>query len=166
MTVSLIKISLQKIQFNVFEFTDPFLALEHFEINSRDYGLVLSDMRMPGMPRFEFVRKVREINPKVKILIMSAFEISDLEFSRALPSHTKIDGFVEKPILPKELIKVIKIHLHKISNRDMMSLKKKRQYKEQPDEFLTMVCYYKGNLQSLFIIIQVPSKIYFLSHIN
>jgi DNA-binding response OmpR family regulator len=113
--VSLIKISLQKNQFNVFAFTDPFLALEHFELNSRNYGLVLSDMRMPGMPGFEFVRKVREINPRVKILIMSAFEISDLEFSRALPSHTKIDGFVQKPILPKELIKIIKIHLHKIS---------------------------------------------------
>jgi DNA-binding response OmpR family regulator len=117
--ISLIKISLQKSQFNVFAFTDPFLALEHFELNSRDYGLVLSDMRMPGMPGFEFIRKVREINPKVKILIMSAFEISDLEFSRALPSHTKIDGFVQKPILPRELIKVIKIHLHKISNKEI-----------------------------------------------
>jgi DNA-binding response OmpR family regulator len=113
--LSLIKISLQKSHFNVFAFTDPFLALQHFELNSKDYGLVLSDVRMPGMPGFEFIRKVREIDPNVKILIMSAFEISDLEFSRALPSHTKIDGFVQKPILPKELIKIIKIHLHKIS---------------------------------------------------
>ena len=105
--VSLIKILLQKSHFNVFAFTDPFLALEHFEINSRDYGLVLSDVRMPGMPGFEFVRKVREIEPNVKILLMSAFEISDLEFSRALPSDTKIDGFVQKPVSPKELVRVI-----------------------------------------------------------
>lgn len=105
--VSLIKISLQKRRFNVFAFTDPFLALEHFELNSRDYGLVLSDVRMPGMPGFEFVRKVREIEPNVKILLMSAFEISDLEFSRALPSDTKIDGFVQKPVSPKELVRVI-----------------------------------------------------------
>ena len=91
--VSIIKISLQKRRFNVFAFTDPFLALEHFELNSKNYGLVLSDVRMPGMPGFEFVRKVREIEPNVKILLMSAFEISDLEFSRALPSDTKIDGF-------------------------------------------------------------------------
>ena len=113
--VSLIKILLQKSHFNVFAFTDPFLALEHFEINSRDYGLVLSDVRMPGMPGFEFVRKVREIEPNVKILLMSAFEISDLEFSRALPSDTKIDGFVQKPVLPKELVKLIKNTLHTIS---------------------------------------------------
>lgn len=105
--VSLIKISLQKRRFNVFAFTDPFLALEHFELNSKNYGLVLSDVRMPGMPGFEFVRKVREIEPNVKILLMSAFEISDLEFSRALPSDTKIDGFVQKPVSPKELVRVI-----------------------------------------------------------
>ena len=105
--VSIIKISLQKRRFNVFAFTDPFLALEHFEINSKTYGLVLSDVRMPGMPGFEFVRKVRKIEPNVKILLMSAFEISDLEFSRALPSDTKIDGFVQKPVSPKELVRVI-----------------------------------------------------------
>jgi DNA-binding response OmpR family regulator len=105
--VSLIKILLQKRRFNVFAFTDPFLALEHFELNSKDYGLVLSDVRMPGMPGFEFVRKVRKIEPNVKILLMSAFEISDLEFSRALPSDTKIDGFVQKPVSPKELVRVI-----------------------------------------------------------
>ena len=105
--VSLIKISLQKRRFNVFAFTDPFLALEHFELNSKNYGLVLSDVRMPGMPGFEFVRKVREIEPNVKILLMSAFEISDLEFSRALPYNTKIDGFVQKPVSPKELVRVI-----------------------------------------------------------
>jgi DNA-binding response OmpR family regulator len=112
--VSLIKILLQKNHFNVFAFTDPFLALEHFELNSKDYGLVLSDVRMPGMPGFEFVRKVRKIEPNVKILLMSAFEISDLEFSRALPSDTKIDGFVQKPVLPKELVKLIKNTLHTI----------------------------------------------------
>jgi DNA-binding response OmpR family regulator len=106
--VSIIKISLQKRRFNVFAFTDPFLALEHFELNSKDYGLVLSDVRMPGMPGFEFIRRVREMEPNVKILLMSAFEVSDSEFSRALPAAIKIDGFVQKPVSPKELVKIIK----------------------------------------------------------
>ena len=123
-TLFLIKIKIQEItafgrlghsKSGLICFTDLFLALEHFELNSRAYGLVLSDVRMPGMPGFEFVRKVREIEPNVKILLMSAFEISDLEFSRALPSDTKIDGFVQKPVLPKELVKLIKNTLHTIS---------------------------------------------------
>jgi CheY-like chemotaxis protein len=70
--------------------------------------LVLSDVRMPGMPGFEFIRRVREMEPNVKILLMSAFEISDSEFSRALPPAIKIDGFVQKPVSPKELVKIIK----------------------------------------------------------
>ena len=106
--VSIIKISLQKRRFNVFAFTDPFLALEHFELNSKEYGLVLSDVRMPGMPGFEFIRRVKEMEPNVKILLMSAFKISDSEFSRALPPAIKIDGFVQKPVSPKELVKIIK----------------------------------------------------------
>jgi response regulator RpfG family c-di-GMP phosphodiesterase len=106
--VSFMRILLQKIRLHVFAFTDPFLALEHFGLNSKSYGLVISDVRMPGMPGFEFIIKVREIQPSVKVLLMSAFEVSDIEFSRALPSNIKIDGFIQKPISSKELVKVVK----------------------------------------------------------
>ena len=106
--VSLIKILLQKIRLHVFAFTDPFLALEHFGLNSKSYGLVISDVRMPGMPGFEFIIKVKQIQPAVKVLLMSAFEVSDMEFSRALPSDIKVDGFIQKPISSQELVKVIK----------------------------------------------------------
>lgn len=45
---SLIKQILQKDGFkNVFAFTDPLLALEHFKINYKDYSLIVSDIRMP-----------------------------------------------------------------------------------------------------------------------
>ena len=106
--VSFIKILLQKIKLKVFAFTDPFLALEHFEINSKFYGLVLSDVRMPGMPGFEFITKVKQIQPHVKVLLMSAFEVSDMEFSRALPTNIKVDGFIQKPISSQQLVKIVK----------------------------------------------------------
>jgi CheY-like chemotaxis protein len=83
---SLVKQILQKYGFkNVFAFTDPLLVLEHFKINQMDYSLIVSDIRMPVMNGFEFVRKARKINPKVKILLMTAFEIDDREFARVLP---------------------------------------------------------------------------------
>ena len=91
----------------VFGFTDPFLALEHFGLNSKAYGLVLSDVRMPGMPGFEFITKVKQIKPTVKVLLMSAFEVSDMEFSRSLPSNIKVDGFIQKPVSSQELVKLV-----------------------------------------------------------
>lgn len=65
---------------NVFAITDPWIALEHFRINHKDYSLIVSDIRMPNTNEFEFVETSRKINPKVKILLMTAFEIHDKEF--------------------------------------------------------------------------------------
>ena len=78
--VNIIKLYLQGIELNVFGFTDPFLALEHFRLNCKNYTMVISDIRMPGMTGFEFVRKIREINPVTKVLLMSAFEIIVLSY--------------------------------------------------------------------------------------
>jgi CheY-like chemotaxis protein len=104
---SLVKQILQKYGFkNVFAFTDPLLALEHFKINQKDYSLIVSDIRMPVMNGFEFVRKARKINPKVKILLMTAFEIDDSEFARVLPKP-KIDGLIQKPASSKQILDIV-----------------------------------------------------------
>ena len=104
---SLVKQILQKYGFkNVFAFTDPLLALEHFKINQKDYSLIASDIRMPVMNGFEFVRKTRKINPRVKILLMTAFEIDDREFARVLPKP-KIDGLIQKPASSKQILDII-----------------------------------------------------------
>jgi two-component SAPR family response regulator len=53
---------------------------------------------MPQMNGFEFIKKVKEIKPKVKVFFMTAFEINDIEFRRVLPS-TRTDEFIQRPIL-------------------------------------------------------------------
>src|SRR5919198_1553955 len=109
--LNIIKLYLQKVGLNVFGFTDPNLALEHFRINYKDYILVVSDIRMPVMNGFEFVRKVREISPAVKVLLMSAFEINSTELSIGL-GGAKIEGFIQKPISLRELNIVIQKHIN------------------------------------------------------
>jgi YesN/AraC family two-component response regulator len=64
--------------------------------------LLLSDMRMPGLSGMQLARKVKQINPNVKVVLMTAFEIRDDEFSKVFPS-TSVDGFVEKPISIRDL---------------------------------------------------------------
>jgi DNA-binding response OmpR family regulator len=104
---SLVKQILQRHGFkNVFAFTDPLLALEHFRLNHMDYSLIISDIRMPIMNGFEFVREARKINPKVKVLLMTAFEIDDKEFARVLPK-LKIDGLIHKPASSTQILSTI-----------------------------------------------------------
>jgi DNA-binding NtrC family response regulator len=103
----LVKQILQKDGFkNVFAFTDPLLALEHFKINQKDYSLIISDIRMPAMNGFQFVSEGRKINPKVKILLMTAFEISDKELAQALPK-SRTDGLIRKPATSKEISNIV-----------------------------------------------------------
>src|SRR6266568_2193503 len=79
------------------------------QVNHDKYGLVLSDLRMPGMNGYEFIKKVKEIKPEVKVFFMTAFEIDDIEFRRVLPS-VKIDEFIQKPISLERLITLVRNH--------------------------------------------------------
>lgn len=103
---NMLKMALQKHGYNVFGFTDPLLALEHFRINHSTYSLVISDLRMPVMNGFEFIKQVKKMNPKIKVLLMTAFEINEMEFTKILPKP-KVDGFIQKPISIRKLNGII-----------------------------------------------------------
>jgi DNA-binding NtrC family response regulator len=100
--VQVLKRGLQKNSFLVNAFTNPEEALQSFKSDAESYCLVVSDMRMPALSGIQLARKVKEINPNVKVVLMTAFEIRDSEFSTVFPS-THVDGFVQKPIGIKEL---------------------------------------------------------------
>jgi DNA-binding NtrC family response regulator len=101
--VRVLKLGLQKNRFLVSAFTNPEEALQSIKSNAEDYCLVLSDIRMPVLSGIQLARKVKEINPSIKVVLMTAFfEIRDDEFSKVFPS-THVDGFVQKPIGIKDL---------------------------------------------------------------
>lgn len=100
--VQVLKMGLLKNGFSVDAFTNPEEALQSFKSDAESYCLVLSDMRMPGLSGIQLSKKVKEVNPNVKVVLMTAFEIRDNEFSKVFPS-AQVDGFVQKPIGIKEL---------------------------------------------------------------
>jgi DNA-binding response OmpR family regulator len=115
--VNVFKQGLERRGFQVFAFTDPLTALEHFYTNSKKYGLVISDLRMPRMNGYEFIKRVKEIKADVKVFFMTAFEIDDIDFRRILPS-VKIDEFIRKPISLEDLSCVLKKYITiEIKNR-------------------------------------------------
>jgi DNA-binding NtrC family response regulator len=95
--VQVLKLGLLKNRFLVNAFTNPEEALQSFKSNAESYCLMLSDVRMPSLSGIQLAKKVKEINPAVKTVLMTAFEVRDSEFSKVFPS-TQVDGFVQKPI--------------------------------------------------------------------
>ena len=114
--VQVLKMGLLKKGFSVEAFTNPKEALQSFKSNAESYCLVLSDMRMPALSGIQLSKKVKEVNPNVKVILMTAFEVRDSEFSKVFPS-THVDGFVQKPISIKDLTDKILTFIGNTENR-------------------------------------------------
>ena len=98
-------------EITVVAFTDPILALAHFQKYDYAYVLVISDYKMAAVNGMEFLKKIKEYNRFVRtILITAAFRINDNLFQE----YTKkkiIDGFVQKPIGLHDFIKEVDTQL-------------------------------------------------------
>ena len=88
---------------NARAFTNPELALEELEENHAKYKLVISDIRMSPISGFEFIKKLRDIDPMIKVVLMTAFEI---EANQLKEVHT--DEFFNKPIEIDNLVQLVK----------------------------------------------------------
>lgn len=70
-------------------------------LKSREYHLIITDIRMPVLNGLELIEKIRTQNPKIKILILSGY--SDFEYARkAIEFHVK--GYLLKPVDRDELL--------------------------------------------------------------
>ena len=54
-------------------------------VQERRYGLALIDIMMPGMNGIEVLKKVKEVRPAIKVVMMTAFALDELiEEARSL----------------------------------------------------------------------------------
>ena len=114
--LSIIKRGLEsKNRFQVETFIDAESALESLKENSDDYyDLVLTDIRMPKINGFELYRRIKESNPHMKIVFITAFEINKEEFSKVIPSLDVID-FISKPVSMSTLMTKLNSILNQIN---------------------------------------------------
>ena len=101
-TIIALKIGLLDYGFLVDAFTNPQEALQSFKANAESYCLVLLDIKMPALSGIQLARKLKEVNPNVKVLLLTALGIRDNEVSD-VSSSTNVDGFIQKPVGNKEL---------------------------------------------------------------
>jgi DNA-binding response OmpR family regulator len=101
-TVLTLNIGLLDYGFLVDAFTNPEEALQKFKSNAESYCLVLLDIKMPALSGIQLARKVKEANPNVKVLVLTALKVRNNELSD-VSSSTNVDGFIQKPVGIKEL---------------------------------------------------------------
>ena len=98
--------------FTIFAFTDPKVAFEHFALNREDYTLIISDLRMPSINGMELIKKIKELNPYIRTILMTAFAINDDLFYEYAKKKL-INGFLQKPIHLGDLHAEVNSQLHR-----------------------------------------------------
>ena len=91
-------------------FTDPMVALEHFINNKHEYFLIISDLKMPRLSGIELIKKIKEVNPFVRTLLMTAFELNDPMFEEYKKTNI-INDFIQKPVRLADLHSIVEKHL-------------------------------------------------------
>jgi len=109
---SLFKTFLERMGYDPFTFTDPIMALEFFKQGTKEFSLILTDLRMPEMSGLDLATEIRKINEKIKIILITAFMVEDLMISETY-KIAKIDDIVQKPVKIAALKEIIENVLHR-----------------------------------------------------
>lgn len=105
--LALTKKFLESEGYQVHSFGSPEAAVQHVKQGCTTCTIVVSDIKMPGMSGFELVRRLKEILPETRVVLMSSFVIHKAEFEKVMPS-LDVDGFVMKPFTKADLVEAIK----------------------------------------------------------
>ena len=81
--------------FNSVSFTDPLHAIE--QVNHPEmHTIVITDLRIPGMDGLKLAKTLREYNPNVKILLITAYySVENLNNDDLREAH--ISNVIQKP---------------------------------------------------------------------
>jgi two-component system C4-dicarboxylate transport response regulator DctD len=85
--------------YTVVAFNDSITALNHIQENPEEFGLVISDYRMPHLNGYELCTKLIEFNPTLKVILISAYDLLERD-------NTKFT-FLHKPISIAKLVSVV-----------------------------------------------------------
>ena len=103
---NLFRDALQVAGYNVRAFTNPTEALEDFRLHNEEYGVIITDIRMPEMSGIELIKRVNQINKNVKVFLMTAFELKNEELQ-----ELKMNEFLNKPIYTQRLVEMVKRYI-------------------------------------------------------
>lgn len=100
---------------SIVSFTDSVRALKHFKKNKKDYRLVIADWRMPNLDGLELLKKVKKLNPNVRTILISAYEVENEPIFQRYLKEGIIDKFIQKPMTMNYLCNEVNNQLQALS---------------------------------------------------
>ncbi len=80
-------------------------AIEIFREKKGEIGIVLTDMGLPKLGGWELFEKLREVDPKIKVILASGYVDADMR-AEAMKKGAK--DFVQKPYVPAIIMKLVR----------------------------------------------------------
>lgn len=81
-------------------------ALE--ELKATRFDLVITDLKMPEMDGMTLLKKVKEIDPKICVIVMTGYPDEE---SKAKAIELGASGYLAKPLDVSELVAIVKDRL-------------------------------------------------------
>jgi DNA-binding NtrC family response regulator len=91
------------------------------KLKERDFGVILLDIRMPGMDGMEVLRQVREVRPEIRIIMITAY--GTIESAVEAMKLGAVD-FLQKPFDPEEIRELVS----RVMNREKLDERKEGDY--------------------------------------
>ena len=104
-------LELQGLKVTIFD--DSLLALNELKDNYMKYSMVFVDIRMPKVNGYELVNEIKCIDPSIKVILMSAYDVSKVEVLGNLNEGVTVDEVMHKPFSLIKLISIVNSFLIK-----------------------------------------------------
>jgi YesN/AraC family two-component response regulator len=87
------------------------MAFEYFLKNKENCALVISDLKMPSLNGLELLKKVKTLNPKVRTILMSAYNFEEEELYQQYMEEAVINSPIGKPVTMNRLYQSVRNQL-------------------------------------------------------
>ena len=91
----------------VHAFSSPVNAFEHIKYDPKGCDALITDIRMPAMNGLQLATKIKQLNPEIKVILMTAFDFIMSE-REAFAKSTPILGVIELPFSLDKVEKLLK----------------------------------------------------------
>lgn len=91
----------------VVTFDDSSVALNDLKAPNKKYCMAIVDIRMPKVNGYQLINEIKDIDPFIKTILMTAYDVSELEVQCNLHSGVAFDGILHKPFSLVNLINTV-----------------------------------------------------------